>query len=203
MTEATETVGVRLGKFLASQGISYGQFEKKTGWSNGLAGKVINKGVSFGVDKLERIFLAFPQLNPTWLITGGEEMIIKPTHQSHNNTAATVKPADGTTSPLPQVYGLENLGLTEDEAQNITTSLNPVELVASLERLLVLIENNTTLPDADKKRIVEPLHELRNHLFHSVNQVIASEAKYRAALDAIKLLAAQLKTESQQSGRKK
>jgi hypothetical protein len=196
LTEVTETVGIRLGKFLASQGISYGQFEKKTGWSNGLAGKVINKGVSFGVDKLERIFLAFPQLNPTWLITGGEEMIIKPADQGRNGTTTFVKPTDGTTSPLPQANALKEFSLAEDELNKITSTLNPVELVASLERLFVIIENNTNLPDADKQSIIAPLNELRNRLFLSVNQAIAAEAKYWAAMDAIKLLASQLKTEA-------
>ena len=193
MTEATETVGVRLGKFLVSQGISYGQFEKKTGWSNGLAGKVINKGVSFGVDKLERIFLAFPQLNPTWLITGGEDMII----QSGNQGKAQhiEKTPDDPTSPLSGTVDLQNMGLPEAEAaalaKDVTNTLNPVRLVASLERLLVLIENHPALPNADKGTILRPLHELRNQLFLSVNQMIASEAKYQAAMDAIKLLAAQ------------
>lgn len=49
-------------------------------------------------------------------------------------------------------------------------SNRPVENKAnSLERLLVFIEENTILPDADKQRIVGPLHEFRNRLFLSAN----------------------------------
>ena len=207
MANTTETVGVRLGKFLASQGISYGQFEKKVGWSNGLAGKVINKGVSFAVDKLEQIFLTFPQLNPTWLITGTEDMLIQPGNQSRTYAPAGEQKANGIPSPLPEPVDLNTSHLTGDEAQalakSVANSLNPVHLVASLERLLVLIEHNPALPDADKKALLRPLHELRNHLFLSVNQVIASEAKYRAAMDAIKVLAAQLQGEAGGSKKKK
>jgi hypothetical protein len=190
---------------LTSQGISYGQFEKKTGWSHGLAGKVINKGVSFGVEKLERIFSAFPRLNPIWLITGEEEMLWN--GATGGDTPSHHKNSPDSTSPRVEANDLKDLGFSEDEAKafvkEITENLNPVHLFSSLERLLVFIEENKVLPDADKQRIVEPLHEFRNHLFLSANQAIASEAKYRAALDAIRLLAFQLKTEAQQPGKKK
>ena len=177
------------------------------GWSNGLAGKVINKGVSFAVDKLEQIFLTFPKLNPTWLITGTEDMLIQPGNQSRGNGITGEQQANGTPSPLPAAVDLNTSPLAGDEAQrpakDVSNAPNPVHLVASLERLLVLIEHNPALPDADKKALLRPLHELRSQLFLSVNQAIASEAKYRAALDAIKLLAAQLQAEAAGSGRKK
>jgi hypothetical protein len=207
LENTTETTGTRLGKFLNSQGIAYGQFEKKAGWSHGLAGKVIHKGVSFGVDKLERIFSEFPQLNLMWLITGEGDMLIQPGNHSGTHALTGEQKANGTPSPLPETVDLNITNLTGDEAQrpakDVANALNPVHLVASLERLLVLIEHNPALPDADKKALLRPLHELRSHLFLSVNQVIASEAKYRAAMDAIKLLAAQLQAETAGSGKKK
>jgi hypothetical protein len=102
---------------------------------------------------------------------------------------------------------LKNAGLPEAEAgalaQDGTATLNPVQGVATLERLLVLVENHPALPDADKAALLRPLHELRTHLFQSVNQVIASEARYRAALDAVQLLAAQLQTEAGPRGKQK
>lgn len=197
MANLVETVGVRLGKFLASQDISYRQFEKQAGWSNGLAGKVINKGVSFGVDKLEQIFVAFPQLNPTWLITGLEHMIRQLPNQSQDDAHRTNTAPDS--SPIAHVeeHDLKSLGFTEKEAKafvtNTTGNLSLIHFIASFERLLVFIENSSSIPDGDKKKTVQSLYELRRHLFQSVNQAIVSEAKYSAALDAIKLLAPQPK----------
>ncbi len=170
-----------------------------------MTGKVINKGVSFGVDKLDNILSAFPQLNLIWLITGEGDMLLngaspdRAPRKQPNSTDAT--------PPLSGATDLKNPGLPEAEAaalaKDATATLNPVQGVATLERLLVLVENHPALPDADKAALLRPLHELRAHLFQSVNQVIASEARYRAALDAVQLLAAQLQAEAAPRGKQK
>jgi len=91
---------------------------------------------------------------------------------------------------------MKEYGFNEDEAKvflnNISSKLTSGQFSASLERLIIFIENNPSLSDIDKKKIIRPIFELRSYLLHSVNQVITSEAKYSGALDAVKLLASQL-----------
>lgn len=43
------------------------------GLSNGAIGKAL-KGMILGIDKLENVLTVFPDLNPTWLMTGKGDM---------------------------------------------------------------------------------------------------------------------------------
>jgi len=77
--------GARLAKFIAHTGLNFASFERRTGLSNGMAGKVVKKKVGLSVDKLNGIFSQFPELSPQWLITGKGEMLQK----SHMATTPT------------------------------------------------------------------------------------------------------------------
>jgi len=221
MERAVETIGSRLGQFLASQGISFYEFEKKTGFSHGLVGKIVKKGNDFGVKKLDIIFSCFPQLNPTWLVSGRENMLLG--HSTQEEGYSNVNPEkdlDYSTqdasktqrsnadkgyefdlSRVEEDY-MQEYGFTADEAKvflsNIASNLKSGQFTASLERLIMFIENNASLTETEKKKIIRPIFELRSYLVHSVNQVLTSEAKYLGALDAIKLLASQLQSSNRQ-----
>jgi hypothetical protein len=217
MEQAAETVGSRLGRFLASQGISFYEFEKRTGFSHGLVGKIVNKGNDFGVKKLDTIFSCFPQLNPTWLVSGRESMLLgnPAEEEGHSNTNPgkdlfySTREASKTQRSYPdkdyefdlsrvEEDYMQAYGFTADEAKsflsNIANNLKSGQFTASLERLIIFIENNASLTETEKKKIIRPIFELRSYLVHSVNQVLTSEAKYLGALDAIKLLAPQLQS---------
>lgn len=62
----------RLILFIKKKGLSQGRFEKVVGLSNGFVNN-ISKGI--GADKLQKILCAFPELNPSWLLTGEGEML--------------------------------------------------------------------------------------------------------------------------------
>ena len=65
----------RLSRFIKLKQISIMEFEKIISVSNGLISKAIRGDKSIGSDKLEKIFFAYPDLNPTWLLTGEGKML--------------------------------------------------------------------------------------------------------------------------------
>lgn len=66
----------RLKQFIDSINISISAFEKSIGMSNASFRKIYNNNGSIGSDKLERILKTYPQLNPSWLLTGEGSMIL-------------------------------------------------------------------------------------------------------------------------------
>lgn len=66
----------RLKQFIDSINISISAFEKSIGMSNASFRKIYNNNGSIGSDKLERILKTYPQLNPSWLLTGEGPMIL-------------------------------------------------------------------------------------------------------------------------------
>ncbi|WP_461632047.1 S24 family peptidase [Labilibaculum euxinus] len=71
----------RLSDYIQSKGKSVNKFEAELGFSNGVISKAIRGGKTIGSDKLERIFLTFPELNPAWLLTGNGEMLLSGENQ--------------------------------------------------------------------------------------------------------------------------
>jgi phage repressor protein C with HTH and peptisase S24 domain len=67
----------RLALFISHLGISERKFSESAGLSHGLIG-AIKKGTSFGVDKLEKILVIYPDLNVNWLVTGKGSMLVDP-----------------------------------------------------------------------------------------------------------------------------
>lgn len=51
-------------------------FTHKCEFSSGLIAKLITNKTAIGSDKLMKIFQTFPDLSPTWLLTGNGEMIL-------------------------------------------------------------------------------------------------------------------------------
>lgn len=60
----------RLALFLKENKIRFSMAEKEAGIANGYLGKQIRNQASVGSDILEKICLAYPNLNPVWLLTG-------------------------------------------------------------------------------------------------------------------------------------
>lgn len=66
----------RLKQFIDSISISISAFEKSIGMSNASFRKIYNNNGAIGSDKLERVLNTYPQLNPSWLLTGEGSMIL-------------------------------------------------------------------------------------------------------------------------------
>ena len=67
------TVKERLVRFYEAKGLSKSGFEKMVGLSNGYIDKL---RICPSNDKLEMIYLKFPDLNRIWLLTGEGEMLL-------------------------------------------------------------------------------------------------------------------------------
>ena len=72
-------------QFINYKGISKNKFYIKTGISNG----VLDKKSSLSMNTVEKIYSAYPEINPEWLITGKGEML-KPTPINELNESAVI-----------------------------------------------------------------------------------------------------------------
>lgn len=74
----------RLKQYIDSKGITISAFERSIGMSNASLNKSFKRGKSIRSDNLEQILLVYPDINPSWLLTGKGEMLIK------NNEASAI-----------------------------------------------------------------------------------------------------------------
>lgn len=65
----------RLKLYIDYKGISIRKFEDSVGFSNGAFSTQYKRNKTIGVDKVEKIVNAYPDINPEWLLTGAGEMI--------------------------------------------------------------------------------------------------------------------------------
>lgn len=68
------TIVQRLKQYIDLNHISVAAFEKSIGMSNASFGKSLKNGGAIGSDKLENILITYPDLSPTWLLTGEGSM---------------------------------------------------------------------------------------------------------------------------------
>lgn len=66
-----DTVKGRLVTFLKSKGLSQRRFEQSIGASNGFVNN-ISKGI--GAEKMQKILSVYPEVNPSWLLSGDGDM---------------------------------------------------------------------------------------------------------------------------------
>lgn len=66
----------RIKEYIDSKGISIAAFERSLGMSNASFGKSLKNNGAIGTDKLENILSTYPDLSPSWLLTGNGNMII-------------------------------------------------------------------------------------------------------------------------------
>ena len=67
------TATERILQFIDYKGITKYQFHKKNGFSNGF----LDKSRAIGTDKCEKILEQYPEINPTWLLTGKGPMLLE------------------------------------------------------------------------------------------------------------------------------
>lgn len=79
---SNQTIKDRIKIFIKYKNIGQGRFEVNCGLSNGYINN-ISKGI--GVDKMQRILCAYPELNQVWLMTGEGEMLKTNLKEASNN----------------------------------------------------------------------------------------------------------------------
>lgn len=65
----------RIKKYIDYKGITVSLLEREAGMSNGSFASQLKNNKTIGVDKLENILKVFPEINPTWLLTGEGTML--------------------------------------------------------------------------------------------------------------------------------
>ena len=81
---------IRIKQYLDLKGISVRAFELKCGFSNGSFASQLKNGKTIGIDRLENILNAFPDINIEWLLTGKGSMAKTDTVPLPKNDQTTV-----------------------------------------------------------------------------------------------------------------
>jgi len=100
----TRHMATRLKVFFDTLGITAQEFEKQCNMNNGQAAKIMTGKMGVTYEKLSGVFIAYPQLNANWLITGAGQML---NHEADNKFR--LKPGDKPARILAET--IENLGL--------------------------------------------------------------------------------------------
>ena len=66
----------RVEKIIIDKRLNISSFEDKIKVSNNSIGTAIRRGASFKSNVLNKILNAFPDINPTWLLTGKGNMFV-------------------------------------------------------------------------------------------------------------------------------
>lgn len=118
----------RIKEYIDSKGITIAAFERSVGMSNASFGKSLKNGGAIGSDKLENILLSYPDLSPSWLLTGEGPMLKTPSAEAQ--FAHTITPAGIDVNPIHQPR------YTERKVENQTINLYDFEAAAGLRSLL-------------------------------------------------------------------
>lgn len=65
----------RLGEYITKSGLSFNKLATELGLSNSYFSKMVKNNGSIGSDILEKILRIYPNVNPTWLLTGKGSML--------------------------------------------------------------------------------------------------------------------------------
>ena len=66
----------RIKQFIDYKGIAVSAFERSIGMSNASFGKSLKNGGAIGTDKLENFLKTYPEVSPSWLLTGKGNMLV-------------------------------------------------------------------------------------------------------------------------------
>lgn len=111
----------RIKQFIDAKGLSVASFERSLGMSNASFGKALKNGGAIGSDKLENILIVYPELSPSWLLTGKGPMLksdeqplpkAKKTNSCHKGIPLI---------PMEAIAGfptIDNAGISFDQCQH-------------------------------------------------------------------------------------
>lgn len=141
-----ESMKQRLMRFIKSQNLSQGKFERMCGMSNGY---LCNIKQSIGSSKIQSIAMAFPQLNTEWLLTGVGDML--------NEGYTTFDPVGVATPTAPN---LENeiillKAQLEEKEKMIALLQKQLAELNELHRALMSAFTNVVASGATNKKVAE------------------------------------------------
>ena len=77
MSDFIDETYKRVEEIIVFKKMNISSFEEKISVSNNSIGTAIRRKASFKSNVLNKILNAFPEINPTWLLTGKGKMLIK------------------------------------------------------------------------------------------------------------------------------
>lgn len=80
----------RIKEYIDYKGLSVAAFERSIGMANASFGKSLKNKGAIGTDKLEKILSTYPDLSPTWVMSGEGEMLKTKRTLSLQNTKTEV-----------------------------------------------------------------------------------------------------------------
>ena len=127
----------RIKQYIDYKGITNQNFEKLIGFSNGAFASQLKNNRTIGVDKLENILIAFPELNPEWLLTGNGEMIktkskknVLEKNEDINEDINEDKPNVKKTHAIELAEKPTNTGIEANNLGNAGIPLIPIDAMA-------------------------------------------------------------------------
>lgn len=93
----------RLKLYIDYKGLTNKEFELSVGFSNGAFASQLKKNRTIGVDKLENILLAYPEINPEWVLTGRGDML------RSDNSNLVAKPIPSHRKTVDPLYELQRI----------------------------------------------------------------------------------------------
>lgn len=154
------TVKERIKRFIEFKGITTYAFEKECGFSKGFVKNIVS---TIGVDKLERILSAYPDLNANWLIRGVGEMTIDQSNV-HEMAMEAAKYLKGEKSGFPQFFA----PVLTDSRRTLTASGHGLNISESTLEL----PPSGTITEQVEKKIVESEEKNSEETIKSLNSTI-------------------------------
>ena len=130
----------RIKQYLDAKSISLNAFDKAIEAGNGYLGKQLKRNASIGSDVVEKIVCIYPDLNPTWLVTGRGNMFI-PLESTGIKNTYTPEPNSG----LPIVSEPENAkSLHPKNNKTLHPTLHPTQNLG-VPKVITVNEKNEDL----------------------------------------------------------
>ena len=117
----------RIKKYIDFKGVTIAAFERSIGMSNASFGKSLKNKGAIGSDKIEKILSVYPDLSPTWLLTGSGSMLLS--NGSNTISGDISNSAVSTAGPAINTVGQHSVELQ-------TENHHLQQRIADLERLL-------------------------------------------------------------------
>ncbi len=113
----------RIKEFIDFKKINTRRFEESIGFSNGAFASQYKHNRSIGVDKVEKILKVYTDLNPVWLLTGKESMLLSTTYEEGGSDQIRVLSESESLYKKEDIYKDKYIDILEKENEMLKEDL--------------------------------------------------------------------------------